>query len=166
MEKNVRHEVFKRCLEFGYRWQRYVAEFLSINGIDVRVPDLEVRFDPSTKPFDRDFGDIWAGEILIEVKSTFYGFTSPMDFPQVSPIVDSVSSFDRKKPQRPDAVVVVSRRTGAMIALSVEETFGKWRIHKRWDSVTEQTREFYFCPRILWVPIEQLVDALKERSKA
>jgi len=159
-----RHRIVMDQFAIGHEWQKYAAAFFELNGLPVHVPELEVRQAPSTDPYENERGDLWIGDILLDVKTTFVRFTYPGDFKYPAPMVDTVHGFETKA-ERPRVYVVVSRPMGTMMWISVKESFDYWIRQRKYDTVMQTDRTFFLCDKKWWHPIDELVATLKAELK-
>ena len=153
-------ELFKKELEAGYKWQLYVANYLSRCGLDIEVPALTFRDNIGKAHEYSDLEDILCGDRSFEVKSRKLRFTNPKDFPFDTILVDTVNGWESKK-RKPDAYICVSTVTGKMIALS-KNTKEQWIKNKRFDVTRGISDWFYECHRSEWKGIQSLVRRLRE----
>lgn len=143
----------------GHAWERYVASFLSLQGLHVDVKPQHIRNHVSQRHRYKNTVDLSCEGALIEVKSRHLVFHTPSDFPHPTIFVDTVSGWDAKYP-KPDALLCVSQQTGAMICLGTSKTSSQWGVSVKRDHTRGIEDSFYEAPRDLWKPIESLVQVL------
>jgi hypothetical protein len=155
--------LFRRELEHGYQWQRYVVEQLRKNGIVARVPDLHFRTSVSDRHDWEETTDVTLenGKSL-EVKSRRLKFTGPTDYPFPTVIVDTVSGYNAKR-VKPQAYVLVSTITGNIIWMSGERI--GWTIQEKYDATRKISDSFFLAPREALMPFCELVSVLKSGSQ-
>lgn len=130
----------------GHKQNEVVGKFLREQGIACSVPELQIAERPEEwANFTKSEKDIILsnGETL-EVKSINQDFTaSPSSFPLRQIIVDTVSGFEGKD-QKPIGYIFVSKKTGAMLALSTARR-DKWWVENKYDRFRDKNDNFYFA---------------------
>lgn len=146
-------------LSQGHLWQCYVANFFVLQGLDVQSSPIVIRPSYQQRAGFDDHDLIVAGH-SIEVKSRSVPFTSGHDVPgKVMPFfVDTVEKFHRKA-ERPLAYVIVSKATGAMLAVRSDPSH--WSKVKDRDRTRNQVCEWYAAPRSRLRGIGSLVAHLR-----
>jgi hypothetical protein len=157
------HEAFLRDLVRGQRAEVVVAVRLLCEGVPVRLDPRrnELRSDPSGYEQYGDDVDVLAGDrYRIEVKSSTYAFTCPEDWPF------PWGAYLWSKPRwdvavvKPDAYVLYSEPTGAMLAVS-GHTSDEWIVRVSHDSRRNGWATEKLCaPVHLIHPFDLLVEML------
>ena len=155
---------FRRECEQGHAWERWVGSYLLLHSLAVRLPEQSIREDVRDATAYRNSADLWVGSIRLEVKSRSETFTSPADFPYHEMFVDTVRKWHARNP-KPAAMIVVSRPTGAMVAVSPRSEH-RWVVIRRRDGVRGYSDDFYAAPRECWRSVGELVAWLKTRREA
>lgn len=122
MTPHFANDTFVRELSLGHLWQRHVANFLRLQGLDVTCSPLSVRPSYEERHGYSDC-DMEVCGALVEVKSRRLRFTGLHDLPAscLPLFVDEVPNFGKKDPA-PSAYIIVSTVTGAMIVAPVAPT--------------------------------------------
>ena len=143
----------------GHSYNRMVAEYLQRHDIKCHAPDLQIAQNSAERRHltltEKDIVLEGIPQIL-EVKSSSREFTDdPADFPYADTIVDTVSSFEDKI-QKPCAYVLVSKVTGAMVAIGVSSR-PRWKTRTFFDSKQQLTDNFYLVDKQDIRPMSELV---------
>jgi hypothetical protein len=120
--------LFRDLVTEGHAWQAIPYIFLRLQGFDVDMPDLSIREDISKADAWLETYDLRIGDLLIEVKSRSFRFTSPYDWPpaKLPAFLDTTKKWDAK-PVKPFAYIFISKVTGGMIATcAIEGAQGRW----------------------------------------
>lgn len=121
------------------------AGWLSKFGYEVRVPELRVRPDVSQIAQYSDSGDIHIVQ-KVEVKQRVdMLFTDRSEFRYRTIIVDTCSSFDRKRPKLYVYIIGNADMTAAFI-VNVPLTQRKWTRVEKYNNKLNRVTEFYECP--------------------
>lgn len=154
-------ELFTKECKEGHKWERYVAHFLSLHGLSVRVGKQTIRESIDEINEYENEPDLVCQGFVLEVKSRKEAFTSPDHFPYPTIFVDEVEGWNKKDP-KPEAVICVSRQTGSMIAIpQVSEPH--WEVSQRtFDRTRKSVCDYYEADKELWVGVDKLVQFLKE----
>lgn len=152
--------LFKQELEEGFKWQQEVAKYFKEQGLNAIVPALTFRDNISDAKRYADLEDISCCGKNLEVKSRKLRFTTPLDFPFETVLVDTVSGWDLKT-KRPDAYICISTITKQMICLPTND-ISKWVKVERFDATRKIKDIFYECPKSEWKNINSLIKALKK----
>ena len=158
--------LFRKLVAEGHAWQALPFTFLTLAGFDVEMPDLTVRSDISEAKAWLETYDLRIGDLLIEVKSRPFYFTSPKDWPlpRLPAFVDTTKKWEAKT-QKPFAYIFVSKETGAMVATcAMEGAEGRWEKLTRYDRVRKFHEEFYAVNRRYLVTMDVLVDAIRKAN--
>lgn len=161
------HEAFLRDLVKGQRAEIIVGFALLCAGLTVRLDPRRDTLRDTPSGYD-DFADdtdvLVGGSYRIEVKSSTYTFTTPDDWP--FPWGAYLWSRPRWETARikPDAYVLYSETTGAMLAVSGKSS-GEWIVRTSRDSRRNGWPTEKLCaPRHLIRPFSELVGALKSHE--
>ncbi len=158
--------LFKSLVAEGHSWQALPYIFLNLQGFDVDMPDLTIRKDISEAGQWLETYDLRVGELLIEVKSRPFVFTSPRDWPKnrLPAFVDTTKKW-RAKTIKPFAYIFISKPTGGMVATcSLAGAKGRWKKVRRWDRVRQFSEEFYAVEAQNLVRMDTLVRALRKET--
>ena len=151
--------LFREQVTAGHRWERYVAAFLALQGLEVRLSEQSVRDHIKNAHHYKGGVDLWVAGILAEVKSRGFAYHTPRDFGHETLLVDTVPKWELKNPE-PVLVLCVSQRTGAMIATS-SSVKDHWEKVVKYDNVRGIEELFYIAHRKVWLPIEKVVANLE-----
>ncbi len=157
---------FHRELEAGHSWAQKVTDYLNAQGVDCTcTPISYAKTQAEIEVFTKKDKDITFNSMdgNLEVKSLRTEFTSPSDWPWATAIVDTASGW-RQKEEKPMAVILVSKITGAMIAVPVS-TEGEWKIEKRFDSLRKFEDNFLMVAKTHLRTIDELVVWLKDKQR-
>lgn len=147
--------LFESECKQGHAWERYVAQFLRLQGFEVEVGEQTIGGLAERARY-AGIVDITCEGVLIECKSRRMRFTGPEDVLYRSLLVDTVSGW-KDKPEKPRVIINVSRVTGAMIWLPVKSSRKDWREGQAFDRVRRIKERFFYCPIKHWQPIDTLV---------
>lgn len=154
-------ELFLSECEKGHKWERYVAHFLSLQGLKIDIEEQTLRKTIAEADQYKNTIDLECKGVRIEVKSRDIVFHTVNDFPYETILVDTVSGWEAKDPP-PHLVLCVSQKTGAMIFLpATSKSKDKWFQRQRFDHVRKITDNFYEAPKHMWKPVDQLTTILK-----
>lgn len=131
----------------GHAYNRRVAEYLRTREIKCHAPELQIAKNTAERRHltltEQDIVLEGLTHIL-EVKSSSREFTDdPNDFPYDDTIVDTVSSFEDKL-HKPCAYILVSKVTGAMVAIGVSSQ-PRWKKRTFFDHKQQLTDDFYLA---------------------
>lgn len=154
-------ELFLAECQKGHGWERYVAMFFALQGLDSRVGEQTLRDSIKQAGEYANTVDVYCERCRIEVKSRDVVFYRPEDFPFETILVDTVAGWEAKDPP-PHMVVCVSQKTGSLVALNPRTTKHAWTQERRYDNVRRIEDWFYEAPRELWQPIDKLAEALRK----
>lgn len=143
--------------KIGDQMEAFVTKRLIDAGIDATQPFMEDGLPISD--YTKYQKDIIANGHVLEVKGRNVHFTSVEDFPYKTIFVEGVGGFD-KKDVRPKFYVNISHRTGAIIALDVDETFEKWTTGVVPDRARGFSFKMYISQTADWISFEELVRRL------
>jgi hypothetical protein len=155
--------LFFKELREGYEWQKLVATYFQVSGLDVQMPELTFRVSFEEAGEYIDTKDLIVNGHIIEVKSRREHFTSAKDFPYHTAFVDTVAGYDAKI-TKPLAYVMISRETKAMLCLPSFNKPDYWTIENRFDRVRKINENFYMAPKNKLRNLENLVQQIKNRS--
>lgn len=155
-------ELFFSELKAGHDWQKLPALFLKLNGLNVEVPDLTIRSSIKEASKWKDTADLTVNGYIIEIKSRNEAFTSAASFPYDTIFVDTVSGY-KAKSIKPLAYVMVSRKTGGMLAL-FSASSDAWKIEEKFDRVRRIKESFYVAEKKDFMTLEPLIEKLKISS--
>lgn len=153
----------------GHAVNCQVAEYLRSRGIHCYAPELQIAINSAERRHltltEKDIVLEGLTHIL-EVKSSSREFTEdPTEFPYDDTIVDTVSSFEDKL-HKPCAYILVSKVTGAMIAIGVSSR-PRWKKRTFFDHKQQLTDDFYLVNKQDIRHIDDLVEyLLKLQQKA
>ena len=158
-------EVFERELTIGHRWQRHVANFLVLQGLEVACSPLRIRPDYDARKLYSDGDLIVGGSTLVEVKSRRVPFTSAADIPakHLPFFVDEVPNYLKKR-QRPEAYVIVSTITGAMVSIAGADPT-RWQVVRKQDTIRGCACRWFAAPASCIRPVERLVQHLQNIAR-
>lgn len=133
----------------GHSYNRRVAEYLRSRDIKCHAPELQIAKNSAERRHltltEKDIVLEGLTHIL-EVKSSSREFTDdPTQFPYADTIVDTVSSFEDKL-QKPCAYILVSKVTGAMVAIGVSSQ-PRWTKRTFFDNKQQLTDDFYLVKK-------------------
>lgn len=157
--------IFLKELQTGHQWQLWVGfQFLKA-GLIVQVPSLEIRPTHSEIDCFTDHGDIFVwrhlgDKLRFECKSRNLSFTGRHDYPFPTAFVDRVNTWKRKTRSKPAAILLVSRVTGAILALGAW-TEDRWVIEEKDDSVRGYRRSYYLACRDLFLEWNELIGHIR-----
>lgn len=139
-----------------------VAQYLRSREIKCHAPDLQIAQNSAERRHltltEKDIVLEGLSQIL-EVKSSSREFTDdPTQFPYADTIVDTVSSFEDKL-QKPCAYILVSKVTGAMVAIGVSSK-PRWKTKTFFDSKQQLTDDFYLVNKQDIRTMDELVQYL------
>lgn len=156
-------ELFFSELKTGHAWQSLPALFFRLNKLHVEIPQLSIRENIEQADQWIQTVDLIVEGVHLEVKSRNESFTSPATFPYDTILVDTCKSYDTKT-KKPMAYIMISRPTGAMLALpSVKPD--KWTTCLKYDRVRKIRDKFYLAPRELLRPMDVLIKAIQKASQ-
>jgi len=158
--------LFKTLVSEGHAWQFLPYSFLTLSGLQVEMPDLTIRKDITEAEGWLTTYDLKVGDLLIEVKSRPFAFTSPRDWPsnRLPAFLDTTKKWFAK-PTKPFAYIFISKPTGSMVATcAVEGAQERWGRVKSWDRVRKFHEEFFTVGREHLVTMDTLVEALRSRT--
>lgn len=147
----------------GHKWEKYVAAFLKLQGLEVELKEQTIREHVRDAPQYKPSSDLLCEGVLMEIKSRGIIFHTPGDFPYETIFVDTENGWVAKNP-RPKAIICISQKTGAMMWLP-SSTESQWKKTTRTDHVREIEDTFYEAERKLWKPIHILCQTLKEKRR-
>lgn len=129
----------------GHSYNKRVAKYLQSREIKCHAPELQIAQNSAERRHltltEKDIVLEGLSHIL-EVKSSSREFTdNPADFPYADTIVDTVSSFEDKL-HKPCAYILVSKVTGAMVAIGVSSR-PRWKVKTFFDHKQQLTDDFY-----------------------
>jgi hypothetical protein len=153
-------------LQDGHSWAQKVANYLNAQGLDCTcTPISYAKTQAEIEVFTKTDKDITFNKMTgnLEVKSLRTEFTSPKDWPWQTAIVDTASGWKQKE-EKPVAVILVSKITGAMIAVPVS-TEHEWKVERRFDSLRKFEDNFLMVSRRHLRTIDELVVWLIERQR-
>jgi hypothetical protein len=153
----VEDRTFQGDLKRGQSTELVVAGALDRVGFVTEIPD----HDHTPGDIDNQADVLVNGKVILEVKGRRFYFRGPWDYPFPTAFVGSVDRWNRRS-LAPDAVVLVSERTGAKIGIWVD-AMDDWMIEKRWDPYRKKQEKSYAVPRDLLVKWSHFVDQLRER---
>jgi len=151
-------ELFCRELLKGYLWQLFVAERFRLCGYDVKSPPMSYQGKDKKEEY-ADSKDLTVNGHVIEIKSRNYEFTSHLDFPYPTILIDTKAGFEAKK-TKPVMFVNVCQLNGAMCALDVKKTFPQWTARRVWDRVRKVGTMTYECEKELWESVDDASERL------
>ena len=148
----------------GHSYNQRVAAYLRSKDIKCHAPELQIaKTDAERRHLTVTEKDIvleFSPQVL-EVKSSRRNFGGdPTEFPFPDTIVDTVNSFESKD-VKPCAYILVSRDTGAMLAIGTS-SYSRWKkvtLHDRYQDLTD---EFYIVNKSDLRPIGELVQYLQQ----
>jgi len=152
--------LFREQVAIGHKWERFVAAFLALQGLEVRLSEQSVRDHIKNAHLYKGDVDLWVAGVLAEVKSRGFAYHTPRDFGHDMFLVDTVPKWELKNPE-PVLVLCVSQRTGAIIATS-SSMKEHWEQELKYDNVRGIEEMFYISHRKMWLPIEKVVANLAE----
>lgn len=163
MKWSENDELFIKELNEGFAWQYLPMLFFKLQGLDVQMPELEIR-DGSIKNASPYFNskDLFVNGQRVEVKSRKEKFTSPSTFPYETAMVDTVKKFTGRK-DKPVAYVMISRDTGSMLWVDATR-YDDWEIIERFDNTRKFRERFFVVPKNKLMPLNFLVNALRRVS--
>lgn len=154
-------ELFRKEVSKGHAYERYVADYLSDEGLDASITEQTVRDHVrDASQYEKELDIIVEGRPC-EVKSRDLWFTGPHNFPYDTIFVDTVSGWNAKDPE-PVAVLCVSQKSKAIIVLPISSTREQWTSTKRWDHVRKINDLFYEAPADFWAPVGAFVRRMKQ----
>lgn len=151
--------LFFEELKQGHAWQTLPATFLSLQGFQVEIPSLKIRSSIVEASNWKNDIDLYVNGIPLEIKSRNEEFTSPESFPFATTFVDTCAGYDAKE-KKPFAYIMVSRPTGAMLALQGNKPT-KWIREQRFDRTRRIKDWFYLAPKEQLHPMSRIVTALR-----
>ncbi len=87
---------FREDMELGQRWVLWTARQLATHGVHGRIPALKVRSQFEDRAAFRDQGDIYVGDLRIEVRSLQVKFRNAATWPYKQVRVDLVGVIESK----------------------------------------------------------------------
>lgn len=152
---------FRSRLAAGNKTEQYVAEKLAEVGVTVVKPEYPAGLP--TKFYTENQVDLIANDQVLEIKGRNLQFNNTEDYPYPTIFVEGKPGFDQKK-FRPKFYLTVSNKSGAVIALDVDETFDRWTSEPVTDRFRQHTMETYVSRREDWIGFDELLRRLNERS--
>lgn len=155
MSQSFSNELFQEQLAIGATYELMVYQAL----IDAKIPaKYSIPFEGSN--YTKYQKDIVVDDFVIEVKSRNLDFgTDPRSFPFSDAVLETVWGWNQKATP-PRAVIFVSQRTHAMLAVNVQESFEHWTQRKQWDGLRKIESIEYFIPSSYLRTFKELVDWL------
>lgn len=166
------HAKFATQLEVGKRWESHAAQRLRECGLSVietpiyrddagqiRSPMLFQEAGGDRQRFVAREFDLRVEGHVVSVKSRTFAFTTPADFPYPTAIINTVAGW-RNKADRPCAVLIVSQRTGSILATSSTHA-RRWVRRTIFDHGRGIEVENIEVPRDLLRPLAAFVAAVR-----
>ncbi|WP_456598797.1 hypothetical protein [Blastococcus sp. SYSU DS0616] len=151
-------ELFFEQLDAGHQYALFVGLTLITRGFTVQVPPSRRRERVEDRHAWAQEIDLYVGRtcmdpdhhhhygrIPLEVKSRKLEFTSVEDYPRPPAFVDTKSGWDKKDP-KPNAVILVSQVTKAMLVIR-SSTSDRWGTVQTTDRVRHITDVWLTCPQ-------------------
>lgn len=155
-------ELFFSELKAGHEWQKLPALFFKLNGLQVDIPELKIRANIKEASKWKDSEDLKVNGQIIEIKSRNEAFTSAESFPYETIFVDTVSGYNAKT-IKPTAYIMVSRKTGGMLALPSLSADG-WKIEEKFDRTRRIRESFYVAEKKSFKTLDFIISQLKTMS--
>jgi hypothetical protein len=157
---------FRAEVEAAHPFVVAVAERLAAEGLKAEVTPLRlVESHAEIKDYEDEF-DLLVGErrpARVEVKARNLPFTSPVDYPYPTAIVETWHGLEAKK-VRPVAEVLVSRETMGMVVVPFS-TWATWTRRWRFDTKRKQNVEFAEVQTRLLESWDRFVEYLRRREQ-
>lgn len=153
-------ELFFQEARLGQFYAERIAERLRKAGLPAVAPKPTLRRNISDADNFKNTKDVICVGKTIEIKSRRRRFTTPLDFPFPTVIVDTVSGW-RSKREKPFAYVIVSRLTDAAIWLPGGSDLD-WKISRHFDRIRAIEDDFYEAPKRMWRSFDELIKALRK----
>lgn len=154
-------KLFRSLCKTGHEWERYVAAFLKLQGLQVDLTPQKIRDHVSQRAEYENTIDLSVNGIGVECKSRSLAFLSPLDFPYEDILVDTVGGWEKKDPP-PRLLLCVSQWTGAMIVTDALVSKPFWTKATKHDNTRHIEDAFYEAPRRLWLPLHLVTPLLHE----
>lgn len=139
--------IFKKQLDLGYKFQKYVRDKFIEAGFRACVPKKKVRPDRSRIDEFSDEFDVLVfvknlkNAIIFETKYLRRDFTCIEDFPFTRPFCDRVGTWERKsKKNKPHGIIIGSQFTNAMFLIPVSSEI-HWTIKRNVEDKSRSTPE-------------------------
>lgn len=152
-------ENFLNRKKLGDKIEAYATQKLVEAGIQAYQPQMEEGLP--TEEYTKHQIDILANDYVLEVKGRNVNFDSVETFPYKTIFVEGCGGFD-KKVRRPQFYINVSHKTGAIIALDVDETFDRWATDKVRDNDRNFSFKMYVSETKDWINFDELVRRLSK----
>ena len=158
-------EGFRRFLESGHLYAEKVGERLRESGCKVTVTPMKFRasVDEIAEYADELDVVIEASDgrrFIVESKSRDLIFGElPGSYPWPTAFVDTKKGFDQKT-TKPDAVVLVSTRTDAMLVIAVQRTIARWTVEHKRDHKRQIWDDWYMVPKMDLSQMQYLIKHL------
>lgn len=160
-------ELFAAQLAIGHRFALQVGARLLETGHAVQVTPMRVRASLAEVDDFRDEEDIVVTgqdgrEFVVESKSRNLEFEPDPDlYPYDTAFACRASSWDGKR-RKPNAIVLTSQRTGAMLVIP-GRTFDRWTRERGRDGVRGIVSQWYMAPKGVLRPMDELLAYLRDR---
>jgi hypothetical protein len=155
-------QLFFAQATIGHQFAERVAERLRRSGCEATANPLQFRDKVSERWRFRTEQDVLVAaprKAVVEVKSRDLSFTGPEDYPYATAIVDTVGGWEVKEPP-PNAVVLVSQRTGGMAVVRTS-TSSTWTTVRRRDHIRQIDDLFYEVERKSLTTFDEFVAWLR-----
>lgn len=151
-------KAFLDRLEFGYKWQVFIANKFLSEGYAVQCQELQVRPDRTEIDQYTDDYDILVTRVgrgwkrHVEVKSRTLSFSSdPSSFPFGTIIVERSETFEGRN-RLPDYWVMVSQKSEGVIAVSNKS------VRATHSTETKRGTDYIVCPRESFVSFDEMLE--------
>lgn len=121
-----------------------VAAWMTTHNCDVMIRPTVLRPDFESRNDFADCGDIEIRQ-RVEVKQRSIDFTSCLDYPYATVIVDEQFKIDRIPRGRLWGYVILNK-AGTHVCCIKPDTKPHWTVESKYDKKDAQQRNFYVCP--------------------
>ena len=161
-------ELFIAELKKGHKWQLWVGLQFLKEGFIVQVPNLKIRKNHDEINKYSDSGDVIVflnnERYSFECKSRNLEFTNKENYPYDTVFVDRTKTWERKRNNKPLAIIIISQQTGKLVVVS-SKTEKYWMIEERIDSVRNYTRSYYMVDKKYLHNWDFLIDHLRIKGR-